>query len=438
MHSASLDGEKRSEKELETRKRRTLSEDEDRNTSTKRKKTSTKRNSKKKKKKKKHLPKRKRARSDVSPSSSSSSTIKLKRLARAILERNYRRVRRRTLRCKKSGTLDHPIGPDGYAPLHIAVLSCYVDACIFILKQGAKVDVVDADGATPLLHAVLLQHGALASALVDRGANASIRDRAGNGPHDFGLVDILRRHRACEVAKDARAFEKIQEEEREWEWARKLRMEDDSYQKSVFSDAWGASERHERWGGRTTLPYRPIGVRMPKKTTDDATASTTKKKKRDSSTTQSPSSTKRPKVPPRRIGPEPRPKGSSPHVSRQDARRIYIERWNAFERQRKDSTWSFAVEGVPWPPGYDAAATSPSFFTDIFFFPPVDRGSTASRRTLIRQEYLRWHPDKFKQRFRTRFAGSASAWEKLLRHVASIAQALSSAKVASVGAGLFS
>ena len=98
--------------------------------------------------------------------------------------------------------------------MHIAVLCNYVEACIFILKQGGKIDVVDAEGTTPLLHAVILQNGAVASVLVDRGADASIQDRGGNGPHDFGLVDILRRHRAREVANNVRTFEKMQEEAR--------------------------------------------------------------------------------------------------------------------------------------------------------------------------------------------------------------------------------
>eukprot|EP00940_MAST-03C_sp_MAST-3C-sp2_P001771 g1771.t1 len=199
------------------------------------------REKKRRKKRKKKKKKKKRARSETESESDAGErrqTRDAERLTRAILEGDYRRVRRRSKRCKRSETINTRVGLDGYTPLHVAVLCRAADICLQLLKCGANVDAVDAEGTTPLLHAVLLGDASVASLLVDRGADCSIRDKSGNGPYDFGLTDILRRHRANGVAKQAareiRNFQRVRKMQEEYEWQQKLRMEDDAYQESML------------------------------------------------------------------------------------------------------------------------------------------------------------------------------------------------------------
>ena len=65
--------------------------------------------------------------------------------------------------------------------------------CLLLLRHGADINKTDVDGTTPLLHAVLLEDGSIAQLLETKGADSTLKDNMGNSPHDFGLIDLLRR-----------------------------------------------------------------------------------------------------------------------------------------------------------------------------------------------------------------------------------------------------
>ena len=111
-------------------------------------------------------------------------------LVDAILKSKYRRARKIV---KNDPTIGNRTLPNGYTPLICAVLNRSEEMCLLLLRHGADINKTDVDGTTPLLHAVLLEDGSIAQLLETKGADSTLKDNMGNSPHDFGLIDLLRR-----------------------------------------------------------------------------------------------------------------------------------------------------------------------------------------------------------------------------------------------------
>lgn len=66
--------------------------------------------------------------------------------------------------------------------LHVAIASKNTDAGLELIRRGVKVDQVDSQGQTPLHYAGIHQNEELARAILNAGADPSIKDVHGNGP----------------------------------------------------------------------------------------------------------------------------------------------------------------------------------------------------------------------------------------------------------------
>ena len=68
----------------------------------------------------------------------------------------------------------------GDTALHIAAANKKVDMVSFLLSRGAKVDVLNSDGKTPLMHAAANGDLEAARLLMEAGANPLLQDKGGN------------------------------------------------------------------------------------------------------------------------------------------------------------------------------------------------------------------------------------------------------------------
>ena len=106
----------------------------------------------------------------------------------------------------------------------------------------------------------------------------------------------------------------------------------------------------------------------------------------------------------REHGASSKPTSSTSTLSVSQQRDNYLQGWTRFESLRSTGK-QYSERDVPWPTGSDL---------NLFCFPSSAFLDTTTRRKLIRQEYLRWHPDKFKQKFERNFEGTPNAFQNLL------------------------
>ena len=327
----------------------------------------------------------------------------VKDLVNAILSSKYRRARRIV---RDDKTIANQSMEDGYTPLIYAVLNRSEEMCLLLLRHGADINKTDMDGTTPLLHAVLLENGSIAQLLETKGADTMLKDYMGNSPHDFGLIDLLRRQNVREASRStdrekeglrefARALKmkRIEKEREEHEWREKLRMESDAFQQSQFETMWHGTERvrqdYEKIFGKSSTSKE-----------------SNKKNKQESSKK-------------REYGASSKADSKFSSLSIAQRREKYLKLWKTFESLRTSGK-QFSENEVPWPLGSDM---------NLFCFPSSSFMDVSARRKLIRQEYLRWHPDKFKQKFEKNFRGDTHTFQdRLLKRVIGIAQKLSDMK----------
>ena len=201
--------------------------------------------------------------------------------------------------------------------------------------------------------------------------------------------------------RHALKMKRIEKEREEHEWRQKLQMESETFQQHQFESMWQGSERVRR-------DYEKIFGRSESRSRDQSREKTdeTKKKKKKKNTTR-----------PER-GASSKPKSSASTLSVSQQRENYLKAWTRFESLRSTGK-QYSERDVPWPSGSDL---------NLFCFPSSAFLDTTSRRKLIRQEYLRWHPDKFKQKFERNFEGTPNTFQNLLQRVIGIAQKLSQMK----------
>ncbi|KAF9538750.1 hypothetical protein EC957_006234 [Mortierella hygrophila] len=130
-------------------------------------------------------------------------------------------------------------------------------------------------------------------------------------------------------------------------------------------------------------------------------------------------------------------------------RTVYEQGWNALLSVEDDGQGAkttalplLSMKGIPWPPLYgtsespddvsDTTTSKVSLFDFLFFGTTADQ--TDVRKQLLRREQLKFHPDKFKQRFGVRLPPSSSSAatvgivpgerERILEQVDKVARAL--------------
>ncbi|CBN73906.1 ankyrin 2,3/unc44 [Ectocarpus siliculosus] len=78
-----------------------------------------------------------------------------------------------------AGSDPHETGPDGTVALHVSAHKGQTEVLWSLLQHGARVDVADVSGLTPLAYAVSNDHGDATGLLCDYGANLDLVDAAG-------------------------------------------------------------------------------------------------------------------------------------------------------------------------------------------------------------------------------------------------------------------
>lgn len=76
--------------------------------------------------------------------------------------------------------VNHTIGQNGMAPIHIAVQKGHLDCIEYFLLKSVFIDMPDAKGLTPLHHAIKHSKKNSFNVLIDRGANLNIQAHNGN------------------------------------------------------------------------------------------------------------------------------------------------------------------------------------------------------------------------------------------------------------------
>ena len=196
-------------------------------------------------------------------------------------------------------------------------------------------------------------------------------------------------------------MKRLEKEREELEWRQKVQMESDAFQKHQFETMWQDCERVRH-------NYEKIFGRSKPKNRDESREEKKKKGKTDRSTK---TNTTR-----REYSASLRTKSTGLSVTQQ--RENYLNAWTHFESLRSTGK-QYSESDIPWPSGSDL---------NLFCFPSSAFLDASARRKLIRQEYLRWHPDKFKQKFEQNFQGTSSSFQALLQRVISVAQHLSQMK----------
>ena len=79
--------------------------------------------------------------------------------------------------CTTRGSKLTALNKQQHTPLHLAVH--HVDCCAFLLEKGALIDARDAEGKTPLYHAVSVGLEDSIRLLVLKGAKLDVKDGAG-------------------------------------------------------------------------------------------------------------------------------------------------------------------------------------------------------------------------------------------------------------------
>jgi hypothetical protein len=123
------------------------------------------------------------------------------------------------------------------------------------------------------------------------------------------------------------------------------------------------------------------------------------------------------------------------------ARRAYEHGWQmlTLQRQQKASESPLSMDMIPWPPlgatsestTLPSSAPSSSSTSELSLFDFLFHGTTTDqldvRKRLLRREQLRFHPDKFKQRFGARMpterTSNGDERERILAMVEKVARA---------------
>lgn len=81
---------------------------------------------------------------------------------------------------------------NGVPLLHAAAQNGACDAMRWLIERGAQVNARDAEGATPLIHAVLSQKPAAVRLLLKYGAKPELRDASGALPVDYAKGEAMK------------------------------------------------------------------------------------------------------------------------------------------------------------------------------------------------------------------------------------------------------
>lgn len=80
---------------------------------------------------------------------------------------------------------------NGTPLLHAAAQNAARDAMAWLLARGAMPNSRDAEGATPLIHAVIAESAPAVRLLLDYGADPALKDVSGKGPRDYARSDEM-------------------------------------------------------------------------------------------------------------------------------------------------------------------------------------------------------------------------------------------------------
>lgn len=328
----------------------------------------------------------------------------------------------------------------GISALSWAVISRNLDVCSWLLHHGALVNVHDENGLTPIHHACLNEFSHEARLLVECGANIDEPTPQGMKPIQMGLEALIEKsesERTAErQAEDAKReeFRRAKEEE---QWRLKLqnevevetdtlgagydlndeeaagtgrhhgpeRMTDDEWCEHMMNEMYNRNREayaHRRayftkWdtGGEPFIPFgRPPSKQNVDRERRSETQRPEKNRENDAFSNEQFAGVNR------------RPKERSHQLYKQ-----HEEKWTVFEQLQGE----ISIKVIPFP----VIDLENGYLGFI-------REKGGQTKTTLRQQFLRWHPDKFSQRFSQRLKESER--QEIMTRVTQVAQYIADVK----------
>lgn len=317
----------------------------------------------------------------------------------------------------------------GHTPLHVAATfpddeKAASRITLLLLRAKSDVDARDREGDTALHLAVRAQAAELSLLLVRNGAQGDVENKKGVTADTLGLHNMQLRAERLHAMNVRECYEQEQMRqlhqqriEEEQKWKQKLYEE-------VMNDEENARLRWER-------EWR------------EAPAAHTRRVK-EQTHQRAPPKRKAPSGPdPSEAPPKRKPKGweegettDTPPPPLEDTAGLRTQAATsapalATMREEHESAWSSFIESapiltsisqIPWPTGPEG---------NRFALPPPANISAADMKKTLRTLQLRWHPDKFQLKWRSKWRdteGSEEKWDTVMTKVREVSQAVNAIK----------
>jgi len=327
----------------------------------------------------------------------------------------------------ESGPLMDSLGSKG-SPLHCAVAGGYLEACCFLIEKGADVDIQDIKGNTPL-HLALLSRSPLVVLIFhlfhSYSADPNIKNKRGETANSLGLNEALEDYWQLEDESQKEWSDELQRNEDEKEgvsqfWE-KVQPKSDPYDHCVRSErefkeklefmaglnpSVSMDNMHDDWAAEELADTGAQGRAFEEGITDDAWAETIRRAFAQKH--MPPSRPEKRNAPPRvnanfewrnsdtfrelKVRRERECAQKVDPAYLQGQRELDMKTFKVFcelvPLVLKGNKPRIRLKDVPWPSGPKE---------NPFSFPP-GLGKKI-RVKLVRRLQLKWHPDKFQQRF---------------------------------------
>lgn len=330
----------------------------------------------------------------------------------------------------------------GEGPLHMAARANRAGLMAWLLSQNDAPAVLDwrnARGETPLLLATRLCRGCVALRLVEALADPGAADAEGEAPEGLDLDGLLREAERDEACRQAREGERLlaavaaaRRAREEAEWRKRLFEEFEEVDHGKFTGYEDLEKEDETTGGdwvdaiarqaaerasRASAANRAAALAAARARAAEAAAAAAAQEVRAKAAAEdSSASAQNPARPTAQDAEEAREMAEEARLS---ARALDEARWAELEKHVLDKKAESGAElclqqaDLPWPSG----PTDNPLRVDA-------KSHAAVLRSQLRAGLLRWHPDKFEQKFGRFLSTDGGERAAILDRVKALAQQL--------------
>eukprot|EP00026_Physarum_polycephalum_P011560 Phypoly_transcript_11795.p1 GENE.Phypoly_transcript_11795~~Phypoly_transcript_11795.p1 ORF type:complete len:392 (-),score=107.64 Phypoly_transcript_11795:11-1138(-) len=303
------------------------------------------------------------------------------------------KVKKKVALCKEHDvSIDFVHKKSHASSLHCAAILGLKDIAEYLIDNGAMIDLRDSDGNTPLHYAVKHHFPDLARLLVSRGANLHSTNQKGESPISLGVRYLLHLKEEGEDKGGERGGQGgwggEEEEERGWrgeeeefDWGEHLEAEYSDQEESGFSKNWREIEEEYKemedysWMDKIAAQARQKFSRVAHQERQQAEKDGKEREKEEEYRRLLEEEIEKDKEWRERVR----------HAAQMNNSEKDEEKWVEFEDL---SLAEISLKDVPWPSG--PAHNILGIKENLPF---------SAKKQLVRAGLLRWHPDKFMQKF---------------------------------------